>query len=165
MALTSLSGNRIQRLSMRAPMGVTVRSMTPSRLLPSRLMGSMRLEVAHGKLVESHISLLLDARQRGDVAYAGVVGEVEVMEYRARGYNGLLHRVHAKSLERACLKLLEQAVGGGVGGEYPVVELKGEVAAGECLLDPLLVAALHKHLLGSEIAQQACRCIHRALGQ
>lgn len=66
----------------------------------------------------------------------------------------LLHRVHAKSLERACLKLLEQAVGGGVGGEYPVVELKGEVAAGECLLDPLLVAALHKHLLGSEIAQQ-----------
>ena len=35
MALTSFSGNSSQRLSMRAPIGDTVRSMTSSRLLPS----------------------------------------------------------------------------------------------------------------------------------
>ena len=96
--------------------------------------------------------------------HLGVLGEVEVVENGARRHDGALHVLHAKALQVLGLKVLEQAVDGRVGGENPVLHLKGEILACERLLEAGAVAALDEHLLGGEVAQELVNIVDRSFG-
>ena len=84
-----------------------------------------QFEIAHRKPVKTHKSLLLDTRYGGYMPYAGMLCKVKVMQYGPGGYDGLCHAVDAESFERGGAELPQQALGGIVVGEHPVVELKG----------------------------------------
>ncbi len=121
-----------------------------------------QLQVADGEFVEAHIAVLLYAAQACDVARVGVVCKVKVVEYGSGGHHCQRYAGDAETLERGGLELLEQAVAGGLGGEHPVLQLEGQVAAVEAV-EPLAAATLHQHLLGGEVAQQFVNVVNGAL--
>ncbi len=86
-----------------------------------------QLKIAHGKLVKTHVALLLDARQARYVARHRVLGYVEIVQHRTRGDDGGMEGMYSKALEVACFKLFQQLVVGGLVGEYPVVELEDKI--------------------------------------
>lgn len=98
------------------------------------------------------------------MARARVFGYVEIVEDCTGSNHGERHAPDAESFERRSLELLEQPLVGTLVGKYPVVELRGQIATGEEFLQPPLVAALHQHLLRSEIAKQFVDIFHRPLG-
>ena len=123
-----------------------------------------QLQVADSETVEAHISLGLDARQRGDVLDVGVLREVEILQDGPGSHNGVVHAIHTEPLQVLRLEMAQQAAGGTLEGEHPVVHLKGKVVSRESLLEPLARAALDEHLLGREVAQQLVHIFAAALG-
>ena len=112
-----------------------------------------QFEAAHGKLVEAHIAVGFDAGEREYVGYVGVLGDVEVVQQRARGDDAQFEVLHAEAFEVLGAEVAQQPFGGRLLGEYPVVELEGEVTVAEVLLELLAVAALEEYLFGLEISQ------------
>ena len=97
-ALGSRRGICSQRLSRRAPIGVTVRSMISSRLFAFAVEWLQQFEVAYSEAVEAHIAALFQSRNRCDMACAGVLREVEIVQNGTCGYNGHVHAVYAEAL-------------------------------------------------------------------
>ena len=125
---------------------------------------SHQFKVAHGELVEPHIALGLDARQRGDVLELVVLGQVEIIQNGTRGHDGTVHRRDAEPLEVVHLEVAKEPVGGAFQGERPVVHLEGEITGRERLGETPAVAALDEHLLGREVPHQLVHIVDVALG-
>ena len=126
--------------------------------------GGYQFQVADGKLVQTYITLCLNARQVGDVTQLGVLGDVEIVEDGTAGDDGIVHARDTEALEVLCLKVLQQAVVGGVKGEDPVLQVKRQVARREGSGKALTVAALDEHLLRGEIHQQLVHILFPTLG-
>ena len=126
--------------------------------------GCHEFQVADGEFVQAHIALGLDARQVGDVSQLGVLGNVQVVQDGTAGDDGIVHARDAEAFQVLGLEMLEQTVVGRLDGEYPVLEVEGQVARREGGGKALAVAALDEHLLGREVDKQFVHILLVALG-
>lgn len=98
------------------------------------------------------------------MAYVGVLGDIEVAEYGPRRHYRTVHAGYAETLKVSRLEVLQQAVGGSLLGENPVLKLESEIFGSKRLVEMLAIAALYEHLLWREISQELVDVVGSALG-
>ena len=129
--------------------------------LASLFQRAYKLEVAHCEAVKPHIFLLLDARYGSDVADAGVLGDVEIVQDDAGGYHRVVHAVEAEAFQRRRTELGAQPFAGGVERKEPVVKFKQQVFVAQCLLCPGFQSAFHQHLLRRHVGHDFVNIVGR----
>ena len=131
------------------------------------LAGAVRgeeLQVADRELVDPHVVVLVDPRDRGDVSRLAVLGELEVVEDRSGGRDAACKVVHAEALERGGAELPAELLAVHLLGEDPLVEPVGVEPRSEGSRETVLIAALVDHLLRCEVRDQLVHVGVVALG-
>ena len=77
------------------------------------------LKAAHGIAVETHVALLLDARERSDVLDLCVQRHLQIMKHCSRGHHTILEVVDTETLEVLYLKVLDKFLACKRVGELP----------------------------------------------
>ena len=127
------------------------------------LHGVEKLERAYGELVEAHITLLLNARERRYVRQMGVLGHLEILQDDARGDDPAAQMLHAEPLQRARAEVAQQLLACALLGEHPFVQLEHTPSGAEPLFELLPARFLIQHLLGLETAHQFFHIVCRTL--
>ena len=122
------------------------------------------LQVADRELIDPHVIVLVDARERGDVSRLAVLGELEVVENGPGGRNAAREVVHAETFQRLGPELPAKFPAIDLLREDPLVETVGVEPRPESVGETVLVAALVDHLFGLKIGDELVRVAVRALG-
>ena len=113
-----------------------------------------QFKAADGELIQSHILILLDAGDAGDMADLGVLCLFEIYQDGSSGDDTTLQMVYAKALQVLHIEVTQQLLLRGLVCEHPVVELEGEELCAEEALEVLLAASVEEHFLRRETAQE-----------
>ena len=112
-----------------------------------------QFQTADSELIQSHISIFFDTRNRGDMSYLCMLSLFEVLQDRSRSNDTVLKMVHTKALEILHVEMLQQLLPSCLVCKYPIIEFEGKELITKLLLKLLLLASLKKHLFRREIRQ------------
>ena len=130
----------------------------------ARTVGSEEFQVADGELVDPDVVVLVDPRDRCNVADLLVFGEFQIVEDGAGGRNACRDVVDAEPFERLRAELLAELFAVQLLRKDPIVELVGVVVRAESLPEPLVESPLVDDLFGREIRQEFVDVVVRSLG-
>ena len=122
------------------------------------------LQVADRELVDPHVVVLIDARDRGDVACLVMLGEVQIVEDGAGGRDAAREVVDAESLERLRTELLAQFLAVDLLREDPLVEAVGVEPRPEAPREAIVHTSLINNLFRLKIRDQLVNVGVRPLG-
>ena len=121
-------------------------------------------QIADRELVDPHVVLLVDARNRRDVARIAVFGEFQIVENRPRSRDAAREVVDAEAFERRRAELFAQFLAVDFLRENPLVESVGIEPRPEGSRETILVTALIDNLFRLKVRQQLVHVGVRALG-
>lgn len=120
----------------------------------ARTVGGEEFQVADSELVDPHVVVLVDPRDRCNVADLLVFGEFQIVEDGAGGRNACRDVVDAEPFERLRAELLAELFAVHLLGENPFVEAVGVEFRPERTGKTVLIAALVNDLFGREVRNQ-----------
>ena len=112
-----------------------------------------------GKLIQTHITLFLDARKRGDVGNLRVQRLFQILQDSTSSNDTTLQMVNAKTLQRLYVEVLEKFLMGRLFRKYPVVEFESHETIAKVTFEVVFATPIVKHLLGLEITNELLHVI------
>ena len=118
------------------------------------LHGINQFQRTDSKLIQTHILILFDARDRCDMPYLRVLCLLQILQDGPRSNHAALQMIYAKALQVLYAEVLQQLLTRCLVSIYPVVELEGKEAVAKLLFEVLLTTPFEEHFLGLKVTQK-----------
>ena len=113
-----------------------------------------KLERADGELVETHRSVLVDARDRDDMLVVNVLRMLKILKYCAGSSIRLWLFVDAETLQRLDIEMAQQFLVAGLLRKIPVGSLVGVLFVSVKFLEQMSLSLLKDYLLRLELHEK-----------
>ena len=101
-----------------------------------------KFQRTNGKPIQTHVFLLLNSAQRGDVVDMSVLRYLKILHNSSRSNNAILQVINTKALQTLCTKMLKQFLACSIICENPVIKFKGTEFITEIFLEIVFFSSI-----------------------